>query len=221
MGGAVLSAGEGIRVTLPGRISYLLLKRALDIAVSTAGLILCAPLCACIALVTWLRTGSPVVIGQTRVGRGGRHFRLYKFRTLPVETLADGDCRWLAGPADPWGCFLRVSGLDELPQLWNVLKGDMSLVGPRPERPHFVERFQRDVPAYASRHLLHAGMTGWAQVNGWRGDTSIARRLECDLYYLRHWSLGFDLRILWMTAAGLPGAVRRAAAGGALDVRSV
>jgi lipopolysaccharide/colanic/teichoic acid biosynthesis glycosyltransferase len=133
------------------------------------------------------------------VGRLGRRFRLYKFRTLPVATLADAGYRWVAPPTDAWGRFLRSTGLDELPQFFNVLRGEMSLVGPRPERPHFVEQFRRQLPFYSTRHRFQVGITGWAQVNGWRGDTSIPRRVEHDLYYLRHWSLALDFRILWMT----------------------
>jgi lipopolysaccharide/colanic/teichoic acid biosynthesis glycosyltransferase len=208
-------------MALSERIGYFVMKRALDLAISSAGLILCVPLFALIAVVTCFWSGRPVIIGQMRVGRAGRLFRLYKFRTLPAPALAESDLSWVAVPADRWGQFLRLSGLDELPQLWNVLKGDMSLVGPRPERPRFVEQFQREVPAYGSRHAVHAGMTGWAQVNGWRGDTSIARRVECDLYYLRHCSLAFDLRILWVTLAHLPANVCRAVTNGTLHVRSV
>jgi lipopolysaccharide/colanic/teichoic acid biosynthesis glycosyltransferase len=221
MGGAVSTAVANYCVAPPDRIAYFVLKRALDVALSSAGLVLCAPLCAVIAMVTCFRSGRPAIIGQVRVGRAGRLFRLYKFRTLPTDALAESDRRWLPVPTDAWGRFLRASGLDELPQLWNVLRGDMSLVGPRPERPRFVEQFERDVPAYACRHALQVGMTGWAQINGWRGNTSIATRVEHDLYYLRHWSLGFDLRILWMTLMNLPGDIHRAASNGALHVRSL
>ncbi len=136
---------------------------------------------------------------RSMIGFAGRHFLLYKFRTLPMAALATSDRQWTAAPADRWGRFLRETGLDELPQLWNVLRGDMSLVGPRPERPYFAAQFLRELPAYSRRHHLAAGMTGWAQVHGWRGNTSIMRRVEYDLYYLRHWSLGLDFRILWMT----------------------
>jgi lipopolysaccharide/colanic/teichoic acid biosynthesis glycosyltransferase len=98
-----------------------------------------------------------------------------------------------------FGAFLRRSNLDELPQLWNVIRGDMSLVGPRPERPHFVDKFSEEIEEYNARHFLRSGLTGWAQVNGWRGDTSIARRVECDVYYLKNWSFWLDLKILWLT----------------------
>jgi lipopolysaccharide/colanic/teichoic acid biosynthesis glycosyltransferase len=133
------------------------------------------------------------------VGRGGRLFRLYKFRTLEPRPLARSEVEWSAPAAHPLAALLRQTGLDELPQLVNVLRGEMSLVGPRPERPHFVKQFQKRLPDYAARHRLQAGITGWAQVHGFRGDTSIARRLEYDLFYLNHWSLRFDLWILLLT----------------------
>ncbi len=178
---------------------YVLVKRVTDVILAGFGLAIFAPAMLIIAAVTRFRSGGPVLLAQERVGRGGRRFPLYKFRSLPVSALAGSDSCWTASPAEGWGSFLRRTGLDELPQLWNVLRGDMSLVGPRPERPYFVEQFRRQLPLYATRHRLQAGITGWAQVNGWRGDTSIPQRVEHDLYYLHHWSLRFDLLILWMT----------------------
>jgi lipopolysaccharide/colanic/teichoic acid biosynthesis glycosyltransferase len=182
-------------------LDYAFVKRAFDVIVSAAGLVLLAPLLAGIALVTWVRSGRPVFIRQERVGQGERRFRLLKFRTLPVETLRDSDHQWNVQPADGRGEFLRATGFDELPQLLNVLRGDMSLVGPRPERPHFVEQFRHQLPLYSARHRFQVGITGWAQVHGLRGDTSIPARVEHDLYYLNHWSLALDLRILRMTVA--------------------
>lgn len=127
---------------------------------------------------------------------------IHKFRTMRMQSQNASDVLWTI-PADerrtPLGTFLRQTNLDELPQLWNVIRGDMSLVGPRPERPHFVDKFSEEIEQYNVRHFLRSGITGWAQVNGWRGDTSIARRVECDLYYLQNWSFGFDLKILWLT----------------------
>lgn len=178
---------------------YVFLKRALDLALSALLAVLLLPVMAMIAAVVFLRSGKPVLLKQERVGRGGRRFHLYKFRTLPVSSLPASDRQWTVDPDDAWGRFLRRTGLDELPQLLNVLRGEMSLVGPRPERPHFVEQFRRQLPLYGTRHRFQAGITGWAQVHGWRGNTSISRRVEHDLYYLRHWSLALDLRILWMT----------------------
>ena len=224
----VVSGGAGAAQAF----DYVFSKRALDLAVSLTGLVVLAPVLAAIVCITWLRSGRPVIFAQQRVGRGGRRFRLYKFRTLPATGLADGDSQWAAAATDGWGRFLRATGLDELPQLFNVLCGDMSLVGPRPERPHFVEQFRRQLPFYSLRHRFQVGITGWAQVNGWRGDTSISRRVEYDLYYLRHWSLALDFRILWMTLADFFRRLRprprgpetttvEAPAGEASDARSV
>ncbi len=187
---------------LPDRIAglpYRVWKRVVDFVFSAAGLAVFAPLMLVIGAIIRLRSGTPVIIAQERIGAAGRPFLLYKFRSLPAAALAFSDREWTAQPADGWGRFLRETGFDELPQLWNVLRGDMSLVGPRPERPYFVAQFLRKWPVYSERHWVAAGITGWAQVHGWRGDTSIAQRLEYDLYYLRHWSLGLDFRILWMT----------------------
>lgn len=130
---------------------------------------------------------------------------MYKFRSMQVAPAEDGDSRWTA-ENDPrrtrFGAFLRRTSLDELPQFFNVLKGDMSVVGPRPERPYFVKKFRTDIALYQTRHHLNVGITGWAQVNGLRGDTSIQRRVRYDLYYLQHWSLMLDIRIILMTLWG-------------------
>ena len=184
-------------------LDYVVSKRIFDFIVAGAGVIALSPLLALTALLIRLRMGRPVLFRQRRVGRDGAGFLLYKFRTLPLAALESSDRQWAVAPPNRLAAFLRASGLDELPQLFNVLRGEMSLVGPRPERPHFVERFESELPFYSTRHRLQVGITGWAQVSGLRGDTSIARRVEYDLYYLNHWSLGFDLRILILTAAGL------------------
>lgn len=140
---------------------------------------------------------------QERVGLNGRVFKMLKFRTMRLGSQEEGDTRWTSLD-DPRrtkvGMFLRKMNIDEVPQFLNVLLGDMSIVGPRPERPHFVERFLDQFDRYNVRHTFKVGITGWAQVNGWRGDTSIAKRVEYDLYYLRNWSLTFDLQIIIMTA---------------------
>jgi lipopolysaccharide/colanic/teichoic acid biosynthesis glycosyltransferase len=201
----------GVGAPAGASFDYVFLKRASDVALSAAGLVALAPVLLLIAAITWTRSGRPVLITQERVGRGGRRFRLHKFRSLPVAALRRSDFRWTEEPADGWGRFLRSTGLDELPQLLDVLRGDMSLVGPRPERPRFVEEFRRQLPFYSTRHRLRPGITGWAQVNGLRGDTSIAHRVEHDLYYLRHWSLALDVRILCLTVANFLGDLRRAA----------
>jgi putative colanic acid biosynthesis UDP-glucose lipid carrier transferase len=157
-----------------------------------------------IALAVKCSSRGPVFFWQQRVGLNGQLLWMVKFRTMRTSAPAVSDRSWTR-PRDrrvtPLGRILRQSGLDELPQLVNVLKGDMSLVGPRPERPHFVECFKRQLPDYWKRHTVHCGITGWAQVNGWRGDTSIQKRLEHDLYYVRNWTLAFDLKILGITLA--------------------
>jgi lipopolysaccharide/colanic/teichoic acid biosynthesis glycosyltransferase len=145
---------------------------------------------------------GPVLYRQTRVGLNGLRFTILKFRTMATTAEAGTGPRW-ATPDDPRctriGAWLRRSGIDELPQLWNVLCGDMSLIGPRPERPEFVERFRDEHENYDQRHRVPSGLTGYAQVHGWRGDTDLAARLRHDLYYVRHWSLALDLRLLLET----------------------
>jgi Undecaprenyl-phosphate glucose phosphotransferase len=191
-----------LRPTLAESGPYLVQKRIFDIAFSVFILVLTLPLTVLIALSIRLTSRGPVFFIQDRVGLNGRVFRMFKFRTMNVGSSEEGDTRWTCDK-DPRrtavGAFLRRSNMDELPQFLNVLKGDMSIVGPRPERPFFVERFLEEVDRYNSRHMFKAGITGWAQVNGWRGDTSIAKRVEYDLYYLRNWSLTFDLQIITMT----------------------
>jgi exopolysaccharide biosynthesis polyprenyl glycosylphosphotransferase len=165
-------------------------------------LLLTLPVSLLVSLAIKLSSRGPIFFAQDRVGLNGRVFRMYKFRTMKVGSREEGDTRWTSDndPRRTWvGTLLRKTNLDELPQFLNVLKGDMSIVGPRPERPFFVERFLAEIDRYNSRHMFKAGITGWAQVNGWRGDTSIAKRVEYDLYYLRNWSLTFDLQIITMT----------------------
>jgi Undecaprenyl-phosphate glucose phosphotransferase len=191
-----------LRPTLAESAPYLVQKRIFDVALSVFILLLTLPLTLLIALAIKLSSRGPIFFVQDRVGLNGRVFRMFKFRTMKVGSREEGDTRWTCDQ-DPRrtaiGTFLRRSNLDELPQFLNVLKGDMSIVGPRPERPFFVERFLAEIDRYNSRHMFKAGITGWAQVNGWRGDTSIAKRVEYDLYYLRNWSLTFDLQIITMT----------------------
>lgn len=181
---------------------YVILKRAFDVVFSLAVLLLAAPVFFIIAVAIRLTSAGPAVFAQDRVGLSGRLFRMYKFRTMTVGAAEESDRRWTV-KNDPrctrFGKILRRSGLDELPQFVNVLLGDMSVVGPRPERPILVQRFMQTVGNYNTRHFLKVGITGWAQVNGWRGDTSIEKRIEYDLYYMRHWTLGFDLLIVILT----------------------
>lgn len=181
---------------------YGLLKRSFDAVVAALLLVILSPLMILIAVLVKLTSPGPVWFSQKRVGLHGRHFTLYKFRTMRMQSQQSSDVTWTTSDDErctPLGLLLRKSNLDELPQLWNVLRGDMSLVGPRPERPFFVDKFSEEFESYNVRHFLKSGITGWAQVNGLRGDTSIAKRVEYDLYYLTHWSFSMDLKILWLT----------------------
>jgi exopolysaccharide biosynthesis polyprenyl glycosylphosphotransferase len=186
-------------------IGYFLFKRIFDMAFSSAVLLVLAVPMLVIALAIRVTSRGPILFRQQRVGRNGKVFTMYKFRTMRVASTHEGDTRW-TGEDDPRrtaiGAFLRKTSLDELPQFLNVLKGEMSVVGPRPERPHFVGKFRKNITLYQARHHLDVGITGWAQVNGLRGDTSIPKRVRYDLYYLHHWSLLFDLRIILMTIWG-------------------
>jgi Undecaprenyl-phosphate glucose phosphotransferase len=183
--------------------AYFFLKRVFDISFSLFMICLTGPLMVMIAIAIRLSSPGPVLFLQERVGLNGRPFDMFKFRTMRAEATDESDTNWTVKD-DPRrtviGTFLRETSLDELPQFFNVLKGEMSVVGPRPERPHFVKRFLEEVSHYDSRHRLKVGITGWAQVNGWRGDSSIQKRFEFDLYYLQNWSFWFDLRIILLTA---------------------
>jgi Undecaprenyl-phosphate glucose phosphotransferase len=177
-------------------------KRCFDIALSSAALLLLSPLMALIGLAVAASSGRPVFYVQDRMGLDGHVFRMVKFRTMVAGAERESGPVWACEKDERRtrvGAFLRRFSLDELPQLWNVLRGDMSLVGPRPERPIFIEDFRREIPGYMLRHRVKAGLTGWAQVHGWRGNTSIHERVEHDLYYIQNWSLGLDLQILLVT----------------------
>ena len=179
-----------------------IVKRAFDIAGSAALLLATSWLFPIIAWLIKREDGGPVFFSQVRTGLDGRSFELFKFRSMRVDAEGDGEAQWTRtrdSRVTRVGEALRRTNLDELPQLYNVLRGDMSLVGPRPEQPKFVERFRSRYPAYNVRHRVRAGLTGWAQVNGLRGDTSIRQRIVHDLYYIENWSLGLDMRILWRT----------------------
>lgn len=181
-------------------------KRLLDIVVGVLLLLLALPVLALCALAVRVESGPGVLFRQRRVGLGGEEFVLLKFRTLKHLDERESDTRWTVTGADRTGRvgrLLRASSLDELPQLWNVVRGDMSLVGPRPERPHFVEQFSRTCPGYVLRHRVPAGMTGWAQIHGFRGDTSIELRARLDNHYIDHWTFTGDLRILLLTARAM------------------
>ena len=191
-----------IQPTLAETGPYLVQKRIFDVSFSVLVLLLTFPIALLVALAIKLTSSGPVLFSQERVGLNGRVFRMFKFRTMRMGAREESDTRWTSA-SDPRrtavGVFLRKTNFDELPQFLNVLKGEMSIVGPRPERPHFVEKFLGEFDRYNARHMFKVGITGWAQVNGWRGDTSIAKRIEYDLYYLRNWSLTFDLQIMTMT----------------------
>jgi Undecaprenyl-phosphate glucose phosphotransferase len=191
-----------LQPTLAETGSYLFQKRAFDLVLSAIILLITSPIFLLIALAVKVSSRGPVFFSQERVGLNGHVFRMLKFRTMRVGNREEGDTRWTCDN-DPRrtavGIFLRKTNLDELPQFLNVLSGDMSIVGPRPERAYFVERFLEEIDRYNFRHTFKVGITGWAQVNGWRGDTSITKRVEYDLYYLRNWSLTFDLQIITMT----------------------
>ncbi len=177
-------------------------KRSFDLVGAALGLVLSAPVLLICAVLIKLTSRGSVLFRQERMGENGRLFLLYKLRTMPMDAEKATGPVWSSADdprATPAGRVLRRLGLDELPQFWNVLKGDMSLVGPRPERAVFVEQFKEDIPRYMSRHLVKSGVTGWAQVNGLRGDTSVKARLEYDMYYLENWSLLFDVKILLLT----------------------
>ena len=177
-------------------------KRAMDIVLSSIGFLVLSLPMGLIALLIKVTSPGPVFYDQERMGFDGRIFRVLKFRSMKVDAERETGPVW-AKPDDPRrtpvGRILRKTNLDELPQLFNVLKGEMSLVGPRPERPELIEKFKYNIPNYMLRHKIKAGLTGWAQVNGWRGNTSLEKRIEHDLYYIENWSISFDLRIILMT----------------------
>jgi Undecaprenyl-phosphate glucose phosphotransferase len=176
-------------------------KRALDLAIAGLALVVFSPLMVVIALTVKLTSRGPVLFKQERVSFDGSRFTIFKFRTMFTNAEASGP-GWTKPGDDrvtPIGRILRSTSLDELPQLFNVLRGDMSIVGPRPERPVYIKEFRQRIPRYMLRHKVPAGITGWAQVHGWRGDTSIDKRIEYDLYYIENWSIFLDLKIVCMT----------------------
>ncbi len=179
-----------------------LFKRFMDITCSLLGLFILSPFLLVIAILVKITSRGPVFYKQERMTIDGDRFYMFKFRSMRVMSDDSNEKGWTVKDdprITPIGAFLRKSSIDEFPQLWNVFRGEMSLVGPRPERPMYVEQFRYKIPAYMLRHRMKAGMTGWAQVNGWRGDTSIEKRLEFDLYYIRNWSVWFDIKILFLT----------------------
>lgn len=178
------------------------LKRTMDLGGAVCAIILFSPLMLMTAIAIKLTSPGPLIYTQERVGLHNRNFRMYKFRSMDVQSPKKEKGAWTV-PDDPRvtkvGKLIRRTSIDELPQLFNILKGDMSLVGPRPERPFFVEKFREEIPRYMIKHQVRPGMTGWAQINGYRGNTSIRKRIEYDLYYIENWTLGFDIKILFLT----------------------
>lgn len=178
------------------------MKRSMDLAGAVCAIIIFSPVMLVTAIAIKLTSPGPLIYTQERVGLHNRTFRMYKFRSMDVQSPKKERGAWTV-PGDPRvtkvGKIIRKTSIDELPQLFNILKGDMSLVGPRPERPFFVEKFREEIPRYMIKHQVRPGMTGWAQINGYRGNTSIRKRIEYDLYYIENWTLGFDIKILFLT----------------------
>lgn len=183
-------------------IIELSLKRIIDLIASTIGMLFISPLLILVSIGVKLSSPGPIFYGQERIGLDGKKFKMWKFRSMRVATENEDLTTW-SSKNEPrktkFGEFIRKTSIDELPQLWNILTGEMSLVGPRPERPHFVDKFKDEIPNYMLRHKMKAGLTGWAQVNGWRGDTSLVKRIECDIYYIKNWSIWLDIKIILLT----------------------
>ena len=177
-------------------------KRAMDIVGSLIGILLSSPVMLICAIAIKATSEGPVIFKQERIGLHNKPFKMYKFRSMEVQKVTDEEQGWTTKD-DPRvtgvGKFMRKTSIDELPQLFNILLGEMSLVGPRPERPQFVEKFKEEIPRYMIKHQVRPGLTGWAQVNGYRGDTSIRKRIEYDLFYIENWSFSMDIKIMFMT----------------------
>ena len=179
-----------------------MVKRLMDVVGAIMAIIVSSPVMLLMCILIKLTSPGPLIYRQERVGLHNKNFWMYKFRSMEIQPEAEEKKAWTV-KNDPRvtgiGKFMRRTSIDELPQLFNILKGDMSLVGPRPERPFFVEKFREEIPRYMVKHQVRPGLTGWAQVNGYRGDTSIRKRIDCDLYYIENWSIGFDIKILFLT----------------------
>lgn len=179
-----------------------LVKRTFDILCSMLFIILSSPILLIVAIGVKITSPGPILFRQERVGLNNNKFNMVKFRSMKVQTAEEEKIQWTT-KEDPrktkFGSFIRKTNLDELPQFFNVFKGDMSIVGPRPERPYWVNKFKDEIPEYMLRHYVKSGITGWAQINGWRGDTSIEERIKCDNYYIQNWSIGLDIKICILT----------------------
>ena len=179
-----------------------MIKRTIDVVIGLLALLVFSPVMIIAAIAIKVTMGGPVIFKQKRVGLHGKEFCMYKLRSMIMQDEEEEKQAWSkAGDPriTPLGHVLRKANIDELPQLINVLKGEMSLVGPRPERPQFVDKFKEEIPQYMIKHKVRPGMTGWAQIHGYRGDTSIEKRIEYDLYYIENWTAGLDFKILLMT----------------------
>lgn len=176
-----------------------MLKRAMDIVGAIFCLILFSPIMVCVAFLIKLTSPGPIIYSQERVGLHNRPFKMYKFRSMEVKEEKNGWTKQNDPRVTPIGKIIRKFSIDEMPQFYNVLIGNMSLVGPRPERPFYVEKFREEIPRYMVKHQVRPGMTGWAQINGYRGDTSIRKRIDFDLYYIENWTMGLDIKILFLT----------------------
>lgn len=178
------------------------MKRMIDIVVALFGAVVSSPVMLAAAIAIKCSSKGPVIFKQERIGLHNKPFMMYKFRTMEVQKPGAEKKGWTVKD-DPRvtrvGKLLRRTSMDELPQLFNILKGDMSVVGPRPERPQFVEKFKEEIPRYMVKHQVRPGLTGWAQINGYRGDTSIKRRVEYDIFYIENWTLSFDIKIILLT----------------------
>ncbi len=178
------------------------MKRVMDLLGAIVAIILFSPIMLVVSILIKITAPGPLIFKQERIGLQNKPFYMYKFRSMIVQKESEEKKGWTTKDdprVTPIGKFIRKTSIDELPQLFNVLKGDMSLVGPRPERPLFVEKFKEEIPRYMIKHQVRPGLTGWAQINGYRGDTSIRKRIECDLYYIENWTLGLDIKIILLT----------------------
>nr|MDA3788928.1 undecaprenyl-phosphate glucose phosphotransferase [Desulfobacula sp.] len=195
----------GIRIVSLDLLKNRILKRGFDIVFSLIALAVLSPLLLILVLLIKATSPGPVFFKQKRIGANNVEFDIYKFRSMTVQAKKQSDIVWTTANdsrVSAIGKIMRKTNLDEFPQFWNVLIGNMSVVGPRPEREHFVEEFKKRISHYKVRHLIKSGITGYAQVNGWRGDTSIEKRVECDIHYIENWSFWLDLNIIWLTVFG-------------------
>ena len=177
-------------------------KRVVDVIVAIIGLVVSSPVMLAAAISVGCTSKGPIIFRQERIGLHNKPFKMYKFRTMEVQKPSEEEKGWTTrddSRVTKVGKFLRRTSIDELPQLFNILKGDMSVVGPRPERPQFVDKFKEEIPRYMVKHQVRPGLTGWAQINGYRGDTSIKRRIEYDIFYIENWTMSFDIKIMFLT----------------------